>query len=159
MNLRKHLIFFLIIFVVASYLLLNNKSTFFQKNNSFPSNKSLDTKVKNDSSKSFSVVLLDEASPNNSGIALFEPEGSDKTKITIKLVDLSKDYKSALIHRNKCNNIGDFLYPLNQISNGSSETILGKDFVSFQNDFPLSIAIYESSSQAGFKICSDIMPF
>lgn len=93
-----------------------------------------------------------------SGTAVFEPQG-DSTKVTLTMV--GKAYTTpqpAHIHTGKCPTPGDVKYPLNNVVNGKSETVIAVKFEDlFTTLLPLAVNVHKSVEQASiYTACGDL---
>ena len=148
------LIGILVIFVSISYLLLSNKSSFYQKTETLD-NTTSEKNIK-EPKKSFSIVLKNENQDRDGGIAVFEEMG-DKTKITIRLIDAVISMpQEAFIYAGTCDALGENIFSLTKLTNGSSETNLGLNFVSFQKTMPMALVIYKPNTETTINSCSNI---
>lgn len=72
----------------------------------------------------FSIVLPQLNVSEQNGIVTFEPK-EDKTIVKIKTVGYIHGISQpAHIHNGTCENAGDVIFPLNDLGNGESETVL-----------------------------------
>ncbi len=104
------------------------------------------------------ISLNQIAASGQSGTVTFEPAG-DSTKVTIMMV--GKKYTTpqpAHIHVGKCPTPGEVKYPLANVVNGKSETMVAVKFEDlFTTMLPLAVNVHKSVEQASvYTACGDL---
>ncbi len=93
-----------------------------------------------------------------SGTAVFESQG-DKTKVTLSMVGKARTSpQPAHIHEGECPKPGDVKYPLNNVVNGKSETVIAVKFEDlFTTLLPLAVNVHESVEKSSvYTACGDL---
>src|SRR5258706_12066626 len=104
------------------------------------------------------IALEQIGASGQSGKVVFEPAG-DSTKVTITMV--GKKYSSpqpAHIHMGKCPTPGNVKYPLNNVVNGKSETVVAVKFEDlFTTLLPLAVNVHKSVEESSvYTACGDL---
>ncbi|OGD73653.1 hypothetical protein A3K29_00040 [Candidatus Collierbacteria bacterium RIFOXYB2_FULL_46_14] len=103
------------------------------------------------------IVLEQVGVSGQSGTAVFQGDG-DKTKITLSLV--GKKFGSpqpSHIHLGKCPTPGAVKYPLNNVVNGKSETVVAVSIEDLFADLPLAVNVHESVEKSSvYTACGDL---
>jgi len=141
-------IFFAILFVAFYYILLAGKS-------SIPGidNKSELSQKTTVGSESYTIELVEINKSKQGGIASIT-EIKGKTSVLIELdAVLSVRQQPANIYNGACPDPGDSVaYILNDIEDGSSETILDGDLDQIRSKLPLSIVVHKSEEEANINV-------
>ena len=100
---------------------------------------------------------------NNSGqtgSVTFSDAGAGKTKVMIETVGAPQDVpQPAHIHTGSCHTLGGVKYPLTNVVNGKSETVLAIAFAELWHEVPFAVNIHKSAAEAGIYVaCSDVTP-
>lgn len=93
-----------------------------------------------------------------SGSAVFEAQG-ESTKVTLTMVGKKRTTaQPAHIHTGKCPTPGDVKYPLNNVVDGKSETVVAVKFEDlFTSALPLAVNVHESVEKASvYTACGDL---
>lgn len=95
---------------------------------------------------------------NQSGKAtLTETNGKVKVLLELNTVDMLKDPQPAHIHKGACPKPGDVVYPLTNVINGKSETIIDTTMDNLKKQFPLAINVHKSASESSvYTACGDL---
>ena len=104
------------------------------------------------------VNLQEQNESGESGTAVItEVEG--KVRVVLNLTGEPEDgVQPAHIHTNSCADLGGVQYPLESLTNGSSETILEVSMAELQTGLPLSINVHKSPEEAGVYVaCGNIV--
>ncbi len=101
------------------------------------------------------VIKLDLSVLNNSGISgmarLKEEDG--KVKVKVELKDSSMGSVHPIhIHMGSCAALGAVKYPLTDVVNKKSETILNVTLAQLKSDLPLAINVHKSSAESGVYV-------
>ena len=92
-----------------------------------------------------------------SGTAMFQDEGG-KTKVTLTMI--GKKYTApqpAHIHVGKCPTPGEVKYPLNNVVDGKSETVISVSIEDLFADLPLAVNVHDSVEKASvYTACGDL---
>ncbi|HCQ30922.1 TPA: hypothetical protein DIU27_00870 [Candidatus Collierbacteria bacterium] len=103
------------------------------------------------------IVLEQVGVSGQSGTAVFQGDG-DKTKIILSLV--GKKFASSQpshIHLGKCPTPGAVKYPLNNVINGKSETVVAVKIEDLFADLPLAVNVHESVEKSSvYTACGDL---
>lgn len=63
----------------------------------------------------------------------------------------------AHIHKGTCAELGDVVYPLTDVKNGSSTTVLQTTLAGLKKQLPLAVNIHKSSQESGVYVsCADV---
>lgn len=113
----------------------------------------------NDSmSKTMTVVLNEQNDSGQAGSAsLIEKNG--KTKVVILELDdfIAGVSQPAHLHSGTCLALGEVSYPLTNLIDGNSETVLDVDLNTLISDFPLALNVHKSTDEAGVYVaCGDL---
>lgn len=98
---------------------------------------------------------------NNSGqtgMVTFSDDGIGKTKVMIDTTGAPKDVpQPAHIHVGPCKSIGAVKYPLMNVVNGKSETILAVSLDNLLKELPFAVNVHKSAAEAKVYVtCADI---
>ncbi len=152
---KKILVVLILIF--GTYLLFSNNDRF-RKNQTKTSPAKETQNQKSQSSQGFSILLGQQNSSNETGIATVEGIGG-KTKITIVVTEFPRDVEQPIhIHLGDCSALKEIKYSLNNIVQGKSETVIDIDINDFIAEFPLIINIHKSSEEENLNVsCGDLL--
>jgi hypothetical protein len=103
------------------------------------------------------VPLMEQNKSGQSGNAVITVENG-KVKVTVNLSNPSADPQPAHIHFGSCANIGQVKYPLNNVVNGHSETLLDISIHELHlGNFSLNV--HKSAKEANvYTACGDVSP-
>ena len=107
------------------------------------------------------VAVATLNSQNNSGQAgtatvINLPDGNAKVTITLFGVTAGVS-QPAHIHEGTCENLGDVKYPLINLLNGNSETIIYTDVAKLGRNLPLAINVHKSEKdQSVYTSCGNL---
>jgi hypothetical protein len=104
------------------------------------------------------IDLDQQGASGQNGTVTFEASG-DSTKVTIAMV--GKKYTSpqpAHIHVGECPKPGDVKFPLNNVVDGKSETVVAVKFEDlFTTLLPLAVNVHKSAEEAAvYTACGDL---
>ena len=77
-----------------------------------------------ESRRSFVVELRTQSASGQSGTAEIVELDDDRAKVTIEIVNPADEPQAAHIHRGTCREVGEAIYPLNDLEAGVSETTI-----------------------------------
>ena len=103
------------------------------------------------------IVLEQVGVSGQSGTAVFQGDG-DKTKIVLSMVGKKFSLpQPAHIHLGKCPTPGAVKYPLNNVVNGKSETVVAVSIEDLFADLPLAVNVHESVEKSSvYTACGDL---
>lgn len=103
------------------------------------------------------VNLNEENNSGESGTATLKEENG-KTTVTVSLTGFTKDVvQPAHIHVGSCPGVGAVKYPLTNVVNGKSVTVLGVTLVDFKKLLPLSVNVHKSAASiATYTSCGEL---
>jgi len=116
-----------------------------------------ETEENESTSTTMSIVLAKQNNSEQSGsVTLTEENG--QTTVTIALDDYTKDVSQpAHIHNGACPDVGDVMYPLTNVVNGASETVLDVDLATLKSELPLAVNVHKSAAEASvYTSCGDL---
>ena len=89
--------------------------------------------------------------------ALTEADG--KTTVSISLTGAPIDVEQpAHIHAGACPTPGDVVYPLTNVVNGFSETVLDVDLATLKGQLPLAVNVHKSTPEISVYVaCGDLL--
>jgi thiol-disulfide isomerase/thioredoxin len=101
------------------------------------------------------------ASQNNSGetgTVTFSEDESQKTKVVIEITGAPKEaVQPSHIHMGSCENIGNVKYPLTDVINGKSETILAISFDDLWKEVPFAVNVHKSANESKIYVaCNNV---
>lgn len=105
-------------------------------------------------------LVIELASQNDSGemgtATLTEMNG--QTKVVISLTGVPAGVEQPMhIHAGSCSELGGVNYPLTNVVNGSSETVVDVSLNQLTNELPLAVNVHKSTSEASVYVaCGDI---
>ncbi|MBI2621050.1 MAG: CHRD domain-containing protein [Candidatus Levybacteria bacterium] len=112
--------------------------------------------VVEEEAESTTVVLAELKDSGQSGSAtLTEVDG--QTNVMIELDVASDVAQPAHIHTGACPDVGDVVYPLTNVVDGVSETVLDVDLATLLSERPLAINVHKSTQEASvYTSCGDL---
>jgi hypothetical protein len=103
------------------------------------------------------IVMEQTGVSGQSGSAVFQGEGAN-TKVTLSMI--GKKFTApqpAHIHVGKCPTPGAVKYPLNNVVDGKSETVISVSIEDLFADLPLAVNVHESAEKASvYTACGDL---
>lgn len=109
--------------------------------------------------KPFTVTLKAQKNSRQSGTAQFEDVGGGKTKVTISLTgDAPTVPQPAHIHTGTCIKSGNILYPLTDVIQGKSETIVNASIPAIQTNGMTVINVHKSAADMDIKTTCGELP-
>lgn len=97
-------------------------------------------------SKQTVITLSPENKSGESGVATLTEE-SGKLKVSINLVNFPKNVPQPVhIHVGSCPGVGAVKYPLTNVLNGNSETVLDTTLEQIKTALPLAINVHKSTT-------------
>lgn len=152
----KNIIIYIVVAIVvygAAYSLFLNKNSGYKA----PANTSTttETQVGNDNT-TMSVALEAQNDSGQPGtVTLTEVDG--KTTVSLSLDAPSSVPQPAHIHAGACPTPGEVVYPLTNVVDGSSETVLDVDLATIKSQLPLVVNVHKSETESGVYVaCGDL---
>ncbi len=103
------------------------------------------------------IPLTENNESGQTGTATFQADG-DKTKVTLSMV--GGDFNTpqpAHIHLGQCPKPGSVKYPLTNVVDGQSETVITVDMDTLFSELPLALNVHKSVEEASFyTACGDL---
>lgn len=108
-------------------------------------------------SSEMTVNLAEENKSGESGTATLKEENG-KTTVTLTLTGFTKDvFQPAHIHVGACPGVGAVKYPLTNVINGSSVTILSITLAELKQNLPLAINVHKSAKEiTNYTACGEL---
>ena len=108
------------------------------------------------SASQLSIKLSAQNNSAQDGIAILTEENG-KTKVTITLSSPNSTPEPAHIHGGTCAAPGDVVFPLTNVVNGGSETVIGTTIANLEASAPLIINVHKSAAESKtYVACGDI---
>ena len=109
--------------------------------------------------KSVQVSLMSQNNSGESGEAMIT-EVDGKAKVVLSLTGAPSGVSQpAHIHLKSCDDLGGVKYPLTNVVNGSSQTMLEVSIDEILSGRPVAINVHKSGAEAGIYVsCGDISP-
>ncbi len=109
---------------------------------------------------SWKVILKEQSKSGEAGVAILTPEDG-KTRVILTLVAAPGASVSASqpahIHVGSCPNPGAVKYPLKNVVNGVSDTLVDTTIDNLKANLPLAINVHKSASDIGaYVACGDL---
>lgn len=103
------------------------------------------------------IVLVEQNKSGQSGTVTLREENG-KTTVLINISESqTKTAEPAHIHIGSCDKLGIIKYPLEDIVDGKSETVLEKTIDELLNELPLAVNVHKSAKQAKVYVsCGDL---
>lgn len=103
------------------------------------------------------VNLAEENKSGESGTATLK-ETNGKITVTLNLIGFMKDIvQPAHIHVGACPGVGAVKYPLTDIINGSSVTVLSATLAEIKQNLPLAINVHKSAKEiTNYTACGEL---
>lgn len=103
------------------------------------------------------VKLNEENNSGESGEATLKEENG-KTTVTVNLMGFTEDVpQPAHIHSGSCPGVGTVKYPLANIINGSSVTILDATLAEIKQNLPLAVNVHKSAQEiTNYTACGEL---
>lgn len=107
-----------------------------------------------------SALALLNAQNNSSqdGIAFLTETSEGKTRVDLSVSNFLPGVEQpAHIHLGSCENLGSVLYPLTNVKEGTSETVLDVPLDGVTSRFPLAVNVHKSGTEPGVYVsCGNI---
>lgn len=106
----------------------------------------------------WTVNLSEQNGSGQTGTATIE-EVDGKVRVMLNMTgETFPDPQPAHIHIGSCPEPGDVVYPLTDVVNNQSETMLEVDLATLQSQSPLAINVHKSAEESAvYTACGDIM--
>lgn len=102
------------------------------------------------------ITLLEQNNSKQAGVATLQEIG-DKTRVQLRIAGATAGAQPAHIHVGKCPKPGAIKYPLTDVVNGLSETMLDVSLSSLKSMLPLAINVHKSKTEVSFyTACGDL---
>lgn len=107
--------------------------------------------------KETTVNLSQENNSTESGTAVLIEENG-KTTVTLALIGYAKDVvQPAHIHVGACPGVGSVKYPLTDVVNGTSVTVLPVTLDQLKQSLPLAVNVHKSTKEIGvYTSCGEL---
>jgi hypothetical protein len=105
-----------------------------------------------------SINLVEQNNSSESGTAtLVESDG--QVTVTLSMTGFTQDVSQpAHIHVGSCPDVGGISYPLTNVLNGESVTILGVTLSQLESELPLAVNVHKSAEEASvYTACGDLI--
>ena len=104
------------------------------------------------------VILYSQNDSGQEGTATIT-DMAGRTHVRLIVGNYTADVSQpAHIHTGSCSNLGGVDHPLNNVVNGSSETMLGESLGHITSGLPLAINVHKSAAEASTYVsCGDIV--
>jgi len=108
-------------------------------------------------SESVTINLNQQSGSGQSG-QLVLAEAGEKTKAVLTVANYDENVgQPAHLHESSCDDLGPVAYPLNNVLNGRSETMIDISFDKLISELTLSVNVHKSSAEPGIYVsCGDI---
>lgn len=102
------------------------------------------------------VSLLEQNNSNQAGIATLTEMG-DQVNVQIRLAGATASAEPAHLHTGKCPKPGAVKYPLSDVVNGLSETVLDVSLSTLKSSLPLALNVHKSKEEIQvYLACGDL---
>lgn len=158
MSVKNILTLVLILGLIATgYLLLNKKPDKLSSSNITPTPQSQKADVSQIPTTGISIVVSEQNGSAESGIAIIK-EIKGKVNVSLKLTGgIPGVPQPAHLHSGVCSDPGKVVYPLTNVVNGESETIIGVDMATFNQSLPLILNVHKSEQEQDvYTSCGEI---
>ena len=110
-----------------------------------------------DEETNVTINLLEQNDSNESGTATLT-ESNNQTTVTINMTGFTENVSQpAHIHMGSCPNVTSVVYPLTNVLNGESTTILNATLDQIEDQLPLGINIHKSVNESSvYTACGDL---
>jgi hypothetical protein len=99
--------------------------------------------------RTVTVLLLETDGSGQSGMATITEAGNGKSKVSIVMKGAPYGVSQpAHIHTGFCPKVGEVKYPLNNVVNGKSDTIINATFEQLKKELPLGLNVHKSIAEA-----------
>jgi len=117
-----------------------------------------DGMIKEEEKESVAVVLSAQNDSGESGtVTIIKDNG--EIKVAVSLSGAPSSAQPAHIHIGSCADLGGVKYPLSNVLNGSSETIIDVSLGQLLSELPLAVNVHKSPEEvAVYVACGDIIP-
>ena len=150
-NILLYLVVGGLIYAAYYYLVLGNKSS------SLYTTPPASTEEQMMDGSGIAVVLTAQNNSGQSGIATLQ-ESNGQTTVTIQLDNVGTGVpQPAHIHTGACPVPGAVTYPLSNVVDGASQTVLDVDLTTLQSELPLAVNVHKSAAEAQVYVsCGDL---
>ncbi|MBI4098338.1 MAG: hypothetical protein HY426_04865 [Candidatus Levybacteria bacterium] len=138
----------IIALVGGGYLLLKSNEAVPYSTQISPSPQISKEKPNEISPMGVSIVINEQNSSNESGIATVN-EVNGKVTVNLKLTGATSSIpQPAHLHKGICDNPGNVVFPLTSVVNGESMTVLEVDMAEFNDKLPLILNVHRSEQES-----------
>lgn len=112
----------------------------------------------NNSRMQIPLVNIQGTGINQSGTAtLEEKNGKVMVKLDLNRIDEIRNPQPAHMHFGSCPGVGSVVYPLNDVVNGKSETVLNTTLEQIRRQLPIAINVHKSQQEITmYTSCGDL---
>jgi len=116
-----------------------------------------DTGEEENETNQITVNLLEQNNSSETGTATLV-ESNGQVTVTIDMTGFQEDVSQpAHIHAGSCPDVGAVSYPLTDVLNGESETILNVTFDVLEDELPLALNVHKSAEEAAvYTACGNL---
>ncbi len=152
-NIIIYVVIGVIVYAAIYFLFLSNRTTpLYQQ----PTEQTTEEGTDVEEGESLTVVLDEQNDSGQSGTATLTEEDG-QVNVLIELGVPSDVEQPAHIHMGACPDVGDVVYPLANVADGVSETIVGVDLATLMSELPLAINVHKSSAESSvYTSCGDL---
>lgn len=105
------------------------------------------------------VTLTAQNNSGESGTAVLESQAGGKTKVTLNLTGAPKAPQPAHIHVGSCPTPGAVKYPLNNVINGKSTSVIDVALDALKSLLPLAVNVHKSATEASVYVSCGNLTF
>lgn len=158
MSVKNILILVLIVGLISTgYFFLNKKVDKPNYSNNTPTPQALKKEISQIPSTGISIVVSEQNGSAESGIVIIS-EVNGKVNVGLKLTGgVPGVPQPAHLHSGVCSDPGKVVYPLTNVVNGESETILKVDMATFNQSLPLILNVHKSEQESDiYASCGEV---
>lgn len=148
----------ILIYVVIGIIVYGLVYYFFFMNNTSPTNPYGDSSAtQEEASTTMTVPLAAQNDSEQTGTATFT-ESNGQTTVVVNVSNAPEGVEQpAHIHTGACPTPGGIVYPLTNLVNGTSETVLDADIATIWGQLPLAVNVHQSVPDASVYVaCGDL---
>ncbi|OGC47273.1 hypothetical protein A2713_02425 [candidate division WWE3 bacterium RIFCSPHIGHO2_01_FULL_35_17] len=154
------LIIVLVVAVLVGYMLVSKSTNPVDTVDTVIVNENVDDSVVPTLDKSLTVLLLpvETSDVTQSGTARFE-ENEDGVTVTVNIIGYETEATQPMhLHQGGCPGVGQVVYPLEEVVNGTSTTVLqGVTMEMLKGELPLALNVHKSVAEISvYTTCGDI---
>jgi hypothetical protein len=146
-------IILVVVIAVAGALILSRNNTPTTTTNNITS--TTDT-TETTTVTSYTFTLTEQNGSGQNGTVLLEEVGS-QVRVTISLSNPTTIAEPAHIHTGSCPTPGAVVFPLENVENGTSVTMINTSLADLEAQEPLAVNIHKSAAESGtYYACGDL---